>query len=191
MWPSAGALTTKSTPMLPFAPGRLSTTNGAPKVLLKSSASARARKSTDPPGGLVAMMRTVWLGQGCCADAASGSAHAAASANVESADFIERDYLTARPSTSAVNGNTSPLRGREERGNELRGQRPATVNWKSGFHPVLLAAGIDGDVPVAELRQAVRGDMRVLTAAARAVDDDLGGLVRQHLERESVHLVVR
>jgi hypothetical protein len=27
------------------------------------------------------MMRTVWLGQGCCADAASESAHAAPSAS--------------------------------------------------------------------------------------------------------------
>src|SRR5882762_68596 len=101
MWPSAGAFTTRSTPILPFAPGRLSTTKGTPKLLLKSSASTRASRSTDPPGGLVAMMRTVWLGQGCCADAASGNAHAAASANVESADFIERDYLTAWASTSA------------------------------------------------------------------------------------------
>ena len=32
MWPSAGALTTWSTPMLPFAPGRFSTTNGWPKL---------------------------------------------------------------------------------------------------------------------------------------------------------------
>src|SRR5712692_7053846 len=80
MWPSGGAFTTRSTPMLPFAPGRLSTTNGTPKLLLKSSASARARKSTDPPGGLVAMMRTVWLGQGDCAGAASGRA----------ADFLAR-----------------------------------------------------------------------------------------------------
>jgi hypothetical protein len=44
----------------------------------------------------------VWLGQGCCADAASGSADTAASANVQRADFIERDYLTARTSTSAA-----------------------------------------------------------------------------------------
>src|SRR5256886_2208941 len=76
IWPSAGAFTTKSTPMLPFAPARLSTTNGVPKVLLKSSASARARKSTDPPGGLVAMMRTVWLGPGARARPAGGSADA-------------------------------------------------------------------------------------------------------------------
>src|SRR5260221_3571793 len=117
MWPSAGALTTRSTPMLPFAPGRLSTTKGTPKFLLKSSASTRASRSTDPPGGLVAMMRTVWLGQGCCADAASGGAHAAASAKVQSADFIERDYLTARASTSAGGRKTPSLPGREERGN--------------------------------------------------------------------------
>src|SRR5207248_11076133 len=92
MWPSAGALTTRSTPMLPFAPGRLSTTNGVAKVLLKSSASARARKSTDPPGGLVAMMRTVWLGQAACARAASGSADATTSVKTLSAHFIEQDY---------------------------------------------------------------------------------------------------
>src|SRR5258706_16024509 len=98
MCPSAGALTTKSTPMLPFAPGRLSTTKGTPKFLLKSSASTRASRSTDPPGGLVAMMRTVWLGQGCCADAASGSAHAAASAKVQSADFIGKGLSHPAPS---------------------------------------------------------------------------------------------
>src|SRR5256885_9528504 len=92
MWPSAGALTTRSTPMLPFAPGRLSTTNGVPKVLLKSSASARARKSTDPPGGLVAMMRTVWLGPAACARAASGSADATTSVQTLSAHLLERDY---------------------------------------------------------------------------------------------------
>src|SRR5260221_14754304 len=90
MWPSAGALTTKSTPMLPFAPGRLSTTKGTPKFLLKSSASTRASRSTDPPGGLVAMMRTVWLGQGCCADAASGGAHPPATAQGQNADLIRR-----------------------------------------------------------------------------------------------------
>src|SRR6266851_1943232 len=100
MWPSAGAFTTRSTPMLPFAPGRLSTTNGTPKVLLKSSASARARKSTDPPGGLVAMMRTVRLGQGW-ALVAGGSTDAATSVNTQSADFIERDYLSARASISS------------------------------------------------------------------------------------------
>src|SRR5258707_15171534 len=98
MWPSAGAFATRSTPMLPFAPGRLSTTNGPPKVLLKSSASARERKSTDPPGGLVAMIRTVWLGHEGWARAASGSADAAASVKTLSAHFIERDYRTPRAS---------------------------------------------------------------------------------------------
>src|SRR5881296_9241 len=89
MWPSGGAFTTRSTPMLPFAPGRLSTTKGALKVLLKSSASARERKSTDPPGGLVAMMRTVWLGQEGWARAPSGSADATASVKTLSAHLIE------------------------------------------------------------------------------------------------------
>src|SRR5260221_7170473 len=191
MCPSAGALTTKSTPMLPFAPGRLSTTKATPKFLLKSSASTRASRSTDPPGGLVAMRRTVWLARGCCAEAASGRAHAAASAMVRSADFIEGDYVTARASTSAVSRNTYSLRGREERGNELRGQRLAAVHGKPGIHPVVLASGVDGDVLVAEVRQAVRGDMRILAAAARAVDDDLGGLVREHLGRKRVHPVLR
>ena len=74
MWPSAGALTTISTPMLPFAPGRFSTTKGWAKPLLKSAASARARKSTEPPGGLVATMRTARLGQAGCAIEFTGSA---------------------------------------------------------------------------------------------------------------------
>src|SRR5258706_7092667 len=104
---------------------------------------------------------------------------------------LKGDYLTAPPPTSGVNRNTSSLRRKEERGNELRGQRLAAVNGKPGIRPVLLASGVDGDVLVAELRQAVRGDMRILAAAARAVDDDLGGLVRQHLGRERVHVVVR
>src|SRR5438552_8482044 len=109
MWPSGGAFTTRSTPMLPFAPGRLSTTNGPPKVLLKSSASARERKSTDPPGGLVAMMRTVWLGQEGWARAASGIADAAASVNTRRVHFIERDYRTlrARPSRHIVANATT------------------------------------------------------------------------------------
>src|SRR5207247_9013102 len=94
MWPSAGAFTTRSTPMLPFAPGRLSTTNGAPKVLLKSSASARERKSTDPPGGLVAMMRTVWLGQEGWARSPSGSADATASVKTLRAHPLAPDKPT-------------------------------------------------------------------------------------------------
>src|SRR5260221_3939884 len=101
------------------------------------------------------------------------------------------DYLTARPPTSGVNRNTSSLRGREERGNELRGQRLAAVHGKPGIHPVLLASRVDRDVLVAELRQAVRGDMRILAASAPAVDDDPGGLVRQALRREPVHISVR
>ncbi len=93
MWPSAGAFTTISTPILPFAPGRVSTTNGSPKLFVKSSASERARKSTEPPGGLVAMMRTVRLGQGCCAGAASGSAHAARNTRKQK---IGRAFIYAR-----------------------------------------------------------------------------------------------
>ena len=93
MWPSGSAFTTSSTPMLPFAPGRVSTTNGCSKVLLKSSASARARKSTEPPGGLVAMMRTVRLGQGCCACERTGRAHAASGATKQK---IERAFIYAR-----------------------------------------------------------------------------------------------
>src|SRR2546425_7481131 len=114
MWPSGGAFTTRSTPMLPFAPGRLSTTNGPPKVLLKSSASARDRKSTEPPGGLVAMMRTVRLGQDGWARAASGSADATTSVKTLSAHFIERDYRTPRASISSRKGSGRKPRSRAD-----------------------------------------------------------------------------
>src|SRR5260221_12510790 len=86
------------------------------------------------------------------------------------------DYLTARPPTGGVNRNTSSLRGREERGNELRGQRLAAGHGKPGIRPVLLASGEDGDVLVAELRQAVRGDMRLLAAPPPDVNDAHGCL---------------
>src|SRR5258706_6674814 len=86
------------------------------------------------------------------------------------------DYLTARPPTSGVNRNASSLRRREERGNELRGQRLAAVHGKPRIHPVVLPSGVDGDVLVAELFQAVCGDMRILAAAARAIDDQLSCL---------------
>src|SRR5258708_13661101 len=92
MWPSAGAFATRSTPMLPFAPGRLSTTNGAPKVLLKSSASARERKSTDPPGGLVAMMRTVWLRHGRWAVPGTGRPHPHADVQTVNTALSQPDY---------------------------------------------------------------------------------------------------
>src|SRR5256885_10818308 len=64
-WPSAGALSTRSTPMLPLAPGRLSTMKGCPCSRASSSAARRASRSTAPPGGLVAMTRTGRSGQPC------------------------------------------------------------------------------------------------------------------------------
>src|SRR5258706_402746 len=66
--------------MLPFAPARFSTTKGWPKIRLKSAASARARKSTEPPGGLVATMRTTCVGQAGCPFAGAGNASARANA---------------------------------------------------------------------------------------------------------------
>src|SRR5262249_30169818 len=48
--------------------GRFSTMNGCPKALVYSSAIVRDRRSIEPPGGLVAMIRTTRLGQiACCA----------------------------------------------------------------------------------------------------------------------------
>ena len=49
VWPSAGARATRPTPMLPLAPGRLSTTTGCANRTRKCSASARPCKSGVPP----------------------------------------------------------------------------------------------------------------------------------------------
>jgi hypothetical protein len=57
--------------------------------------------------------------------------------------------------------------------------------------PVLLAAGVHRDIAVADLLQHARRDVRVLAAAARAVDDDLGGCVGHDAGRELARLVVR
>jgi hypothetical protein len=51
VWPSAGAFTTASVPILPPAPLRFSTTNGCPMAFCNRSASVRPMMSGVVPAG--------------------------------------------------------------------------------------------------------------------------------------------
>src|SRR5512141_2380544 len=53
--------------MLPDAPGRFSTTNGWPKLLVRCSLSVRARMSVDPPGAHGTIIVTGLSGHAVCA----------------------------------------------------------------------------------------------------------------------------
>src|SRR5882672_11293948 len=57
-WPSGGDLTITSVPMMPFAPGRFSTSTCWPHVSCMRAASARLMMSVPPPGVYGTMMRT-------------------------------------------------------------------------------------------------------------------------------------
>src|SRR5262245_47562674 len=116
--------------MFPFAPARFSTTKGLPNASEKSDASARARKSTDPPGGLVETMRTACAGQDDCAAPATGS---------------------HTPKTRQAARASMPRSYR--RFDALRRNRLAALDRKPGLGPLLLAARIDGDVLVAHLHE--------------------------------------
>ena len=89
MWPSGGALATASAPMLPPAPGLLSTTTGWPRLAF--SEKVRARMSGAPPGGKVTTRRMGWRGKACWARACGAmrvvvaAAKAAKAAKVASA----------------------------------------------------------------------------------------------------------
>src|SRR6266568_4534243 len=69
VWPSGGALATKSVPMLPPEPVRFSTMTGWPSASPSRGASARAVKSVIPPGGKVTTSRIGLLGYWPSADA--------------------------------------------------------------------------------------------------------------------------
>ncbi len=57
VWPSGAAFATRSAPMIPLAPGRLSTTNVWPMRAVNSCARMRAVVS-GPPAPKPTMMRT-------------------------------------------------------------------------------------------------------------------------------------
>ena len=63
VWPSPGDLATLSAPMLPPAPGRLSTTTGKPSWAF--SLNKRARMSGAPPEGKVTTRRKGLVGKAC------------------------------------------------------------------------------------------------------------------------------
>ena len=73
VWPSGAALATSAAPLLPPAPGLLSTMKGWPNAFCSSGASARARMSVVPPAAKGTTMRTGLLGQ-AWADANIGQA---------------------------------------------------------------------------------------------------------------------
>src|ERR1051325_8793168 len=77
--PSAGARSTLATPRSPLAPGLFSTTKGWPCFFVRSCARMRASRSTEPPGGLVATMRTGPLGHPRSSAAGAGGARRALS----------------------------------------------------------------------------------------------------------------
>src|SRR5262249_43117468 len=135
-----------------------STTKGRPKASPKSEASARARKSTEPPGGLVAMMRTGWAGQGVCATPASGR-------------MKPRRTIAARPRMASI----IPKPGE---GPELSGARSALLPVR--LVPVTL-------VPVELGRSragAVSGGSRFALAAR---SESEGQRKPQEQERETPH----
>src|SRR3990172_7218982 len=89
VWPSGGALATKSVPILPPAPVRFSTITGWPSASASLGARMRAVKSAMPPGGRVAIIRSGLVGQACAGAAVGKSADAAMAASTIN-DFITR-----------------------------------------------------------------------------------------------------
>src|SRR6185436_21167456 len=64
-WPSASDFATDSVPTLPLAPERASTSTGWPRPAASLSFSVRAIRSTMPPAGKGAMMRSGFEGKAC------------------------------------------------------------------------------------------------------------------------------
>ena len=76
--PSAGALASKSTPMMLFAPGLLSTVTVCCNRFCKPICTIRAIWSVNPPGGYGTMIRIGLLGQAFCASSGAQTLLAAA-----------------------------------------------------------------------------------------------------------------
>src|SRR5438270_644673 len=80
VYPSGSARNTASAPMLPAAPGRLSTITGWPHFSLKFSATMRGIRSALPPAGNGTTMRTGFAGHSCAWTAVASSIATAAAA---------------------------------------------------------------------------------------------------------------
>src|SRR5688572_1160741 len=65
VYPSGGAFAASSTPMLPFAPPRLSITNCCPRLVPSLSAMVRVVTSTPPPAANGTIHRTGFTGHVC------------------------------------------------------------------------------------------------------------------------------
>ena len=65
VWPSGRALAASSAEMLPFEPGRLSTTTFWPSRCPSGAPTVRAITSVAPPGGNDTMIRIGRLGKDC------------------------------------------------------------------------------------------------------------------------------
>src|SRR5436305_12851284 len=65
VYPSGSARNTASAPMLPAAPGRLSTITGWPHFSLNFAATMRGSRSALPPAGNGTTMRTGFAGHSC------------------------------------------------------------------------------------------------------------------------------
>src|SRR5262245_60603349 len=100
-----------------------------------------------------------------------------------------------------INGTSATIAPAPTGRNRFRSKAPAdlkrsSVLWlvpfdgKPGLDPVFFAFGVDRNVPVAQLRQSLCCNVRVLAGDAGAVDDDLCILLRQHPRRKRLYLVV-
>lgn len=69
VYPSPWARLATCAPMLPPAPGRLSTTTVWPQVFDSSEATVRVKKSEEPPGGNETIIDTDFDGYPLCASA--------------------------------------------------------------------------------------------------------------------------
>ena len=95
VWPSGSALATKSAPILPPAPARLSTTMGWPSSSPSRSAITRAVTSVAPPAWKGTIRRIGRLGQGAWAKA--GAARRGAAARTARRVMLMRRRVTPRP----------------------------------------------------------------------------------------------
>src|SRR4051812_25305134 len=77
VYPSGSERNTASAPMLPAAPGRLSTITGWPHFSVSFSATRRGIRSALPPAGNGTMMRTGFAGHSCAWTAAATNRAAA------------------------------------------------------------------------------------------------------------------
>src|SRR5436309_8547301 len=77
VYPSGSARNTASAPMLPAAPGRLSTITGWPHFSLNFSATMRGIRSALPPAGNGTTMRTGFPGHSCACTAVASITAAA------------------------------------------------------------------------------------------------------------------